>query len=156
MDGVIVHAGGGIDKLTGGAGNDAFFAGGRTTMTGKTGANKFVFYGPGPANVVADFAASAQNEIVFGNFGFSLGQSGESATPEQLPGNLFVENAAGKFTKHRPALCLRHRERQAVLRRGRQRQHAGARRHLDQPPGIVGRAAVLRHLTVSRLAASIC
>ncbi|HEV2098556.1 MAG TPA: hypothetical protein VGR45_06465, partial [Stellaceae bacterium] len=97
-DAIVAYAGAGLDKLTGGAGNDVFFAGGSTTMTGKTGTNEFAFFGPGAANVIADFAASATNEIAFSNFGFSLGLPGASAAPKALPTTLFVANSSGSFT----------------------------------------------------------
>jgi hypothetical protein len=97
-DAIVVYAGTGADKLAGGAGNDVFYAGGDTTMTGKGGTNEFVFYGPGAGNVITDFAASSKNEIVFSNFGFSLGRSNASATPHALPTDLFVSNSTGRFT----------------------------------------------------------
>jgi hypothetical protein len=94
---IIVHAGGGLDKLTGGKGGDAFFAGNNTVMTGNAGRNQFIFSAAGD-NRVADFAVSAGNEVVFSNKGFSLGSGGASGTPKALPAGLFVENSDGHFT----------------------------------------------------------
>ncbi len=96
-DAIVVHAGSGADSLTGGAGNDIFYAGGDTTMTGNAGANQFVFSAPGASNTIVDFAASSTNELVFSNSGFSLGQSGASATPQALPTTLFASNSTGAF-----------------------------------------------------------
>jgi hypothetical protein len=96
-DHIIVHAGVGLDTLTGGKGNDVFYADGDTVMTGGAGRNKFVFSAPG-GNTVGDFAVSASNEVVFSNKGFSLGLSGASGTPKALPADLFVENSDGHFT----------------------------------------------------------
>ncbi len=96
-DRIIVHAGAGLDKLTGGRGNDVFFAGGDTVMTGKAGTNEFTFSAPG-GNTVGDFAVSATNEIVFSDQGFNLGLTGASGTPQALPAGLFVENSNGHFT----------------------------------------------------------
>ncbi|MGH7063099.1 MAG: beta strand repeat-containing protein, partial [Stellaceae bacterium] len=96
-DHIIVQAGAGLDKLTGGRGNDVFFAGGDTVMTGKAGKNEFTFSAPG-GNTVGDFAVSAANEIVFSDKGFSLGLSGATGTPKALPADLFVENSDGHFT----------------------------------------------------------
>jgi hypothetical protein len=82
-DHIIVHAGIGADRLTGGAGNDVFYAGGKTTMTGGGGANEFVFKTAG-SNMIKDFHVSAKNELVFSNAGFNLGRTGGAATPIKL------------------------------------------------------------------------
>jgi hypothetical protein len=95
-DHVIVFAGPGVDKLTGGAGPDEFDAGGKTAMTGKGGADQFVFAAPG-ANMVADFSAAA-DKIVVSNAGFKLGLLGLGATPSLLPARLFTKNPTGAFT----------------------------------------------------------
>ena len=105
-DAIVVHAGSGADSLTGGAGNDIFYAGGDTTMTGNAGANQFVFSAPGASNTIVDFAASSTNELVFSNSGFSLGQSGASATPQALPTTLFASNSTGDLRHDRAALRL--------------------------------------------------
>ena len=93
---VVVHAGTGSDTITGGAGNDTLYAGGNTLLTGGAGTNLFVFSAPG-SNTIADFAASATNEIAFSSNGFSLGLHGGS-TPQGLSPSLFVSNATGTFT----------------------------------------------------------
>ncbi len=96
-DRIVVHAGTGADLLTGGPGNDVFYAGGDTTMTGGAGANEFAFSAAG-ANTVADFAASPTNQIAFSNAGFALGQGGAASTPKPLPSGLFVADGTGAFT----------------------------------------------------------
>ena len=67
-------------------------------MTGKGGANQFVFSAPGLSNTIADFNASSTNELVFSNSGFALGLSGASSTPQALPTTLFTSNATGAFS----------------------------------------------------------
>ena len=92
-DRIIVYAGSGADALTGGLGNDVFYAGGDTTMTGGAGTNEFIFSAPG-TNTITDFTASATNEIFFSNTGFNLGLSGTGP----LPAGLFTSNSTGAFT----------------------------------------------------------
>jgi fibronectin-binding autotransporter adhesin len=94
-DRIIVYAGAGADVLTGGPGNDIFYSGGDTTMTGGAGANQFVFSAPG-TNTIADFTAS--DEIFFSNTGFNLGLSGTGI----LPAGLFTSNSTGAFTSTTP------------------------------------------------------
>jgi hypothetical protein len=94
---IIVHAGKGADTLIGGSGNDIFFAGGRTVMTGAAGTNEFVFSAPG-RNTVTDFGFSLTNELVFSNSGFELGLKNATMTPTVLPTSLFTANSTGSFT----------------------------------------------------------
>ena len=94
-DRIIVYAGTGADVLTGGPGNDIFYAGGDTKMTGGAGTNEFVFSAAGN-NTIADLTVSSTNEMEFiSGSGFSL--PGATATPKPL-GGLFTSNATGAFT----------------------------------------------------------
>ena len=97
---IVVHAGSGRDVLLGGAGNDIFYAGGKTTMTGGRGANEFIFSAPGRNNVI-DFHAFSGDELVFSNSGFDLGLKGAGEHPRRLPAYLFVANETGTFTTKR-------------------------------------------------------
>lgn len=97
---VSVHAGAGVDTLTGGSGNDIFFAGGHTAMTGNLGANLFRFNAPGPANTITDFHVSASNALVFSDAGFNLGADEGLGTGafQHLATSVFVANSTGTFT----------------------------------------------------------
>jgi hypothetical protein len=96
-DAIIVHAGSGTDTLKGGAGNDRFFAGGKTKMTGGAGKNQFTFAHLG-TNTIADFSASSTNQIAFSNSGFALGLSGATSTPQALPSSRIGSLTNGTFT----------------------------------------------------------
>ncbi|HEU0155703.1 MAG TPA: M10 family metallopeptidase C-terminal domain-containing protein, partial [Stellaceae bacterium] len=79
----------------GGAGKDLFFAGNDTKMTGRGGANEFLFSHTGN-NTIVDFKASAANELIFiSGSGFTL--SGATAKPKPL-GSRFHQDGSGAFT----------------------------------------------------------
>ncbi|HEY1261115.1 MAG TPA: M10 family metallopeptidase C-terminal domain-containing protein [Stellaceae bacterium] len=79
----------------GGAGKDLFFAGNDTKMSGRGGANEFLFSRSG-SNTIVGFKASAANELIFiSGSGFKL--SGAGAKPKPL-GNRFHQDHSGTFT----------------------------------------------------------
>jgi hypothetical protein len=100
-DAIVVRAGAGRDVLTGGAGDDVFYAGGNTAITGGGGANQFVFTASGVDNMISDFHVSATNTLVFSNSGFNLGLGGATSTPQPLAASaaatLFTANSTGGF-----------------------------------------------------------
>jgi hypothetical protein len=83
-----------VDRLTGGAGNGLFHAGGKWTMAGKGGDNEFVFSAPGSCTIT-DFPrlsrtrSSSKNQIVFGNSGFNLDLGGAGTKLKLLPATPF-------------------------------------------------------------------
>lgn len=95
---IVVHAGSGADTLTGGAGNDVFYAAGKTKMTGKLGTNQFIVAATG-TNSITDFKASASNELVLRNSGFNLGadQGLGTGTPQHLDTAVFRTKTDGTF-----------------------------------------------------------
>ena len=97
---ITINAGTGLDKLTGGAGTNQFYAGGDTTMTGGSGLNEFIFTATG-SNTIANFGALATNELVFSDSGFNLGIGSATPTPTMMTtaevSQLFTANSTGKF-----------------------------------------------------------
>jgi fibronectin-binding autotransporter adhesin len=96
---IVFNAGTGTDTVTAGAGDDVFFAGGNTTMTGGAGLNTFTFSDIG-SNFITDFAAGGSNQLVLRDSGFNLGgQEGKgTGTPQHLATGVFVANSTGTFT----------------------------------------------------------
>ena len=128
---IIVHAGTGKDVLTGGAGNDVFYAGGRTTMTGGAGANEFVFAHAGH-NTITDFAFSPTNELVFSNKGFDLGLPNATSTRAVLPSRLVAVNSTGSFTNTHQRFAYDTKDGDLVLFRYRHHRPRTARRRPDR------------------------
>lgn len=93
-DDLVVHAGAGIDRLIGGAGNDLLIAEQHTTMTGGDGNNVFALTASGPDNdTITDFGSrSATDDIKFADLPFGLTGTGA------LPPGLFTANSTGAFT----------------------------------------------------------
>ena len=89
----------GANKLvfTGGAGADIVKAGAVATITGKGGANQFIFSAAG-IHTITDFSASTTNEIAFSNTGFALGLADATAAPQALPLALIGSLTTGVFT----------------------------------------------------------
>ena len=95
-DRLIVYAGTGADVLTGGAGTNVFYAGGDTRID---------FAKLQGANTINSFGTGS-NAIAFSNAGFSLGQSGASATPTPLPASSVHVEQHRRLYRRNAALCL--------------------------------------------------
>ncbi len=147
---ITINAGTGLDKLTGGAGTNQFYAGGDTTMTGGSGLNEFIFTATG-SNTIANFGALATNELVFSDCRV------QPRHWQRHPDANDDDDGRGVATVHReqhrqvcqhePAPRLRYRQRRAVLQHGRERQLGAPDHHLDQSSHDRRQPAVLRHLS---------
>ncbi|MGH7060028.1 MAG: beta strand repeat-containing protein [Stellaceae bacterium] len=91
--------GGNLAVLKGGGGNDVLIAGRKTRMTGRSGANVFVFTAIGSSRIT-DFAISKGNTIELRDADFNLGiDDGHGKTaPQHLDAAVFVADKTGAFT----------------------------------------------------------
>ena len=96
---IVFNGGTGADTATAGAGDDVFFAGGNTTMTGGAGANEFTFADIG-TDGITDFGESPGNAFVVRDSGFNLGidEGSGTASLQHLAASVFVANSGGTFT----------------------------------------------------------
>jgi len=90
--------------MQGGGGKNVLTAGTDTTMTGGTGANKFVLtswgqYGP-DTNTITNFVHGS-DKLIFSDLGFDLGKDDGKGTshPKHLASSVFSPNTDGTFAK---------------------------------------------------------